>query len=536
MRMMHVSDLTLKQKIGQMVMCGFDAVEANSNIESLIRDYDLGGVIYFRRNMQTPAQVAALSNQLQQMVSESTDIPLLISIDQEGGMVTRIEQGVSLMPGNMSLGASNDIEAAYQTAYISGRELRAMGINVNFAPDVDVNNNPLNPVIGVRSYGEDPNLVADMGLAAVRGYESAGVAATIKHFPGHGDTATDSHYALPIVPHNLERLRSIELVPFQKAIEHGVDMVMSAHVIFPALEQGELPSTLSPKVINGFLREELGYQGVVVTDCIEMKAISDNYGFAEGTVLAVEAGVDIVLISHVYEHQIRGINALFEAVHSGRISEERINESVERILKLKQKLQNQNVQSAITLDQVGQPEWQELASSIYEKSITLVKNESQVPLDPLERTLVIWAEVRANTQVVEAIEQEETLGYYLKEQLFDADEVRVDLFPNAQTVSDLLELSKAYAQIVFVTYDATFSEGQVQIAKELSARCKRFVVVAGRNPFDLMKFPGVKGFIAAYENRPLAMRAVAKVLSGEIRAQGKLPVSITEDYPVGWSV
>lgn len=533
---MRVSDLTLKQKIGQMFMCGFDAVEANPNIESLIRDYDLGGVIYFRRNLRTPAQVAALSNQLQQIASESIDIPLLISIDQEGGMVTRIEQGVSLMPGNMSLGASGDIEAAYQTAYVSGRELRAMGINVNFAPDVDVNNNPLNPVIGVRSYGEDPNLVADMGLAAVRGYESAGVAATIKHFPGHGDTATDSHYSLPIVPHNMERLRSIELVPFQKAIDHGVDLVMSAHVIFPALEQGELPSTLSPKVMNGFLRDELGFQGVVVTDCLEMKAISDNYGFAEGTVLAVEAGVDLVLISHVYEHQIMGINALYEAVQNGRVSEERINESVERILKLKQKLSDQNIQSVITLDQVGQPEWKELASGIYEKSITLVKNDNQqVPLDPLERTLVIWAEVRANTQVVEAIEQEETLGYYLKEQLFDVDEVRVDLFPTTQTVSDLLELSKAYAQIVFVTYDATFSEGQIQIAKELSASGKRFVVVAGRNPFDLMKFPEVRGFIAAYENRPLAMRAVAKVLTGEIKAQGKLPVSITNDYPIGCS-
>lgn len=534
--MMRAAELTLKQKIGQMIMCGFDAVEANPNIENLIREYDLGGIIYFRRNLQNPVQVAALSNQLQQIASNSTDIPLLISIDQEGGMVTRIEEGVSLMPGNMSLGASRDLESAYQTAYISGRELRAMGINVNFAPDVDVNNNPMNPVIGVRSYGEDPNLVADMGLAAVRGYEAAGVAATIKHFPGHGDTATDSHYSLPIVPHSMERLRSIELVPFQKAIDHGVDIVMSAHVIFPALEEGELPSTLSPRVIDGFLRQELGFEGVVCSDCIEMKAIADNFGFAEGTVLAVEAGVDIVLISHVYEHQVTGINALLEAVQSGRISEERINQSVERILKLKEKLQQQSTNSVLSFDQIGLPEWSELASSVYEKSVTLVKNEEQLPLDPSKRTLVIWSEVRTDTQVVEFIEQEETLGYYLEKSKLEVDEARMDLFPTDQTVVDILELSKAYDQIVMVSYDATFSEGQTQIAKELSKRSKCFVVVAGRNPFDLMKFPEVKGYIAAYENRPLAMKAVAKVLTGEIQAQGKLPVSITDNYPIGWSI
>jgi len=531
--MMRLSDLTLKQKIGQMFMCGFDAVEANSHIERLIRENEIGGVIYFRRNLQNPAQVAALSNQLQQLASESTDIPLLISIDQEGGMVTRIEEGVSLMPGNMSLGAMNDLDAVYQTAYVSGRELRAMGINVNFAPDVDVNNNPLNPVIGVRSYGEDPHAVADMGVAAVRGYEHAGVAATIKHFPGHGDTEADSHYSLPVVPHDLERLHAIELVPFKKAIDHGVDIVMSAHVIFPALEQGELPSTLSPKVIDGFLRKELGFQGVVCSDCMEMKAIADHYGFVDGTVLAVEAGVDLILISHRYEYQVAGINALVEAVESGRISEERINESVERILKLKEKLQNQSNQSKITIEEVGAPEWKEFASSIYEKSVTLVKNDGQVPLDARERTLVIWSEVRTDTQIVEAIKQEETLGHFLKELELDVEEVRLGLYPQADTVTKLLDRAKAYKQVVFVTYDATFSEGQIRIAQELAASCKKFVVVAGRNPFDLMKFPEAQAYIAAYENRPLAMKAVARVLKGEIQAQGKLPVSITSDYPKG---
>lgn len=531
---MNIEQLTLRQKIGQMFMCGFEGTEPNEAIENLIRQYDLGGIIYFRRNLDNPVQVADLSAQLQKISSEQTSIPLLISVDQEGGMVARIENGISLMPGNMTLGATRDLNAAYQTAYTSGKELRAMGINVNFAPDIDVNNNPMNPVIGVRSYGENPDLVADMGLAAVRGYEASGVAPTVKHFPGHGDTETDSHYGLPVVPHSMERLRSVEFVPFKKAIKNGVDMVMSAHVIFPALEQSELPSTLSPRVINGLLRNELGYDGVVCTDCLEMKAIADPYGFAEGTVLAVEAGVDIVLISHRYDHQVAGIEALLKAVESGRISEERINQSVKRILKLKDKL-NHPPQPTISLEHVGVQKSIDLAASIYEKSVTVVKNEQQLPLDKNEPTLVVWSEVRQNTQVVERIEQKETLGYYLSGSIPQVHEVRVDLFPGDQDIADVIQLTETYKQIVFVTYDATFSEGQVRLAKELNARGKRMVVVAGRNPFDLMKFMEVKAFIAAYENRPLAMRATARILLGELQAQGKLPVSITDQYPYGWS-
>jgi len=534
---MNIQSMSLRQKIGQMFMCGFKSTEPTSGIEQLIRDYHLGGIIYFRRNLQTPGQVGCLSAKLQTMAADAgqSELPLLIAIDQEGGMVTRIEQGIALMPGNMSLGASRDVEAAYETAYISGRELRAMGMNVNFAPDVDVNNNPHNPVIGVRSYGELPHLVAQMGAAAVRGYEAAGVAATIKHFPGHGDTASDSHYDLPLVPHDLERLQAIELVPFKHAIEQGVDMVMSAHVIFPAIEDGGLPSTLSPKAIDGFLRAELGYEGVVTTDCMEMKAIADHYGVANGTVLAVEAGIDIVLISHTIEQQKAGIEALVQAVVTGRISEERIDRSVERILRLKRKLKAAG-EKPVGLDQVGLPASIEVAERLFEKSVTLVKNEGQIPLSPGLTTLVIWAEPRENTEVVEIIAQDETLGYYLQQSNRKVNEIRVSLSPSESEVEEALKTANGYDQVVLVTYNAAFYEGQIRIAEYLAQNCAHFVVVAARNPFDYLKFPNVKGYIAAYENRPLAMKAVAKVLTGELKPSGKLPVTLTEAYLYGWSV
>ncbi|MCR8644060.1 beta-N-acetylhexosaminidase [Paenibacillus sp. N1-5-1-14] len=531
---MKLENMSLRQKIGQMFMCGFKAQIPNAEVKSLIEEYQVGGIIYFRRNLVNPEQVATLSSDLQ--TAATIDNPLLIAIDQEGGMVARIEEGISLMPGSMTLGASRDTDASYQTAQICGKELRAMGINVNFAPDVDVNNNPLNPVIGVRSYGEDPKLVAQMGSAAVRGYQDAGVTATIKHFPGHGDTNSDSHYALPTILHDMDRLRSVELVPFIDAIENGADMVMSAHIIFPALEQEKLPSTLSPRVMQSFLREELGFKGVIVTDCLEMKAIDDHFGPAEGTVLAVEAGVDIVLISHTYEKQVAGINALVQAVEEGRISEARIDESVERVLALKAKLKQAEA-STIGLNEVGLPASEEVAASVYEKSVTLVQNNNDIiPLASSKKTLVIWSEVRENTEVVEFISQKETLGYYLAEKMGDVSETRIFLDPTKQEIAETLKLVEAADQVIYVTYNATFAEGQIHLAKEVANLGKSFVVVAGRNPFDLVSFPEVPAYIAAYENRPLAMKAVAKVLLGEINAQGQLPVTISEKYAYGWSL
>lgn len=533
-----MEQLSLRQKIGQMFICGFEGTEPSEGTLELIEKYHLGGIIYFRRNIANVNQIRQLSLQLQQANKKHSDIPLLISIDQEGGMVARIDQGLTLMPGNMALGATRDVEGVFQAALISGKELRHLGINMNFAPCLDINNNSRNPVIGVRSYGERAELVSEMGKAAIRGYQQSGVAATAKHFPGHGDTETDSHLGLPIIKHDEQRLREMELVPFVGAIEAEVDAIMTAHVVFPAFEKSDVPATLSYSVLTGLLRNQLKFEGVIVTDCLEMKAISDKYGTDQGAVMAVEAGADLVLVSHTLDRQAGAIEALVCAVESGRISESRIDESVARILRLKQKRNmGQWAEGEINIqDLIGLEEDRKVAERLNECAVTLVKDEKQLPLAD-KKTYVVWTEVREGTEVDEVINPPLTLGMALKGSISAVEEYRMGMFPTEDEIEQVITKSSGYDQIVFVSYNATFSPGQKKLVGELAKRDEAvFVVAATRNPYDLLEFPEVKTYLACYENRPLAMRALANVLLGKAKAQGKLPVTISAQYPYGWSV
>lgn len=524
-----IGELTLRQKIGQMLMCGFHGTELSEDIERLIREEHLGGIIYFRRNLTEPAQVAKLSASLQQLALANGGVPLLIAIDQEGGMVMRIDQGVTPIPGSMALGATGDAGAAYEAAKVTGSELKAMGINMNFAPCLDINNNPLNPVIGVRSYGGDAETVGRLGTAAVQGYQEAGIAATVKHFPGHGDTGEDSHTALPVVPHPRERLDRLELAPFRRAAKLGVDAVMTAHVLFPAVEPERLPATLSPRVIDGLLRQELGYDGVVVTDCLEMNAIAEHYGIAEGAVMAVEAGADLVLVSHRIERQQTALDALVQAVESGRICEERIDRSVERLLALKRRVAPAAASAALAPGaSLATEASQRLAEHIAKRSVTLLRGEAELPLDPAKPVLVIWPEVQVGTEVDEVLARRETAGYWLAQLNYQVREERIGVQPSAAEQARVVELARDAEQIVLVTYNASFSPGQVELAKALAALPKaKLAVAAARNPFDISVLPdGVQIYLACYENTPFAMKALARVLAGELAAQGKLPAPL----------
>ena len=241
-------------------MVGFPSIFYDDHIEQLVREYKIGNVILFSRNVKDAKQTRDLCVDIQRNVLEHTGIPAFIAIDQEGGMVTRIYKDATYLPGNMAVGATHDPTNARKVAEIAGKELRALGINMNFAPVLDVNNNPLNPVIGVRSYGEDPGKVADFGVSYIKGLQGGGVIATAKHFPGHGDTAVDSHLDLPLVAHGRERLYKVELYPFKKAVENGVDAVMTAHILFPALEGNRLPATLSYNILTNVLRKEFNFK------------------------------------------------------------------------------------------------------------------------------------------------------------------------------------------------------------------------------------------------------------------------------------
>ncbi|HWI66410.1 MAG TPA: beta-N-acetylhexosaminidase, partial [Symbiobacteriaceae bacterium] len=334
-----VQAMSLEEKAAQMIFLGFKETELPERVAAFIEKNGLGGIILFTRNVKSPEQTLALTTAAQKAAKRSRQgMPLAISIDQEGGTVTRMgeEAGYTHFPGNMALGAADDPTLTYRAARTMAAEMRAVGINWNLAPVLDVNNNAMNPVIGVRSYGAAPELVGRHGSAAVKGYQDGYVAACGKHFPGHGDTAVDSHLALPVIPHDRARLEAVEFAPFREAIKAGLDSMMTAHVFFPALEPTPgLPATLSKNVMTGLLREEMGFDGVISTDCLEMKAIADNFTPEQTVQLCVEAGVDALLVSHTWNLQMAMYEALLKLVREGKISEERVAESAVRIVRMK---------------------------------------------------------------------------------------------------------------------------------------------------------------------------------------------------------
>jgi len=322
--------LTLEEKIGQLLVCGFDGLKPSDEIKGLIKDYNIGGVILFSRNIKDPAQTARLCNSLQ----EISKTPLFICVDQEGGKVSRLPKPFTQFAGNAAIGKSNSVKLAYAFGEITAKELKAVGINANFAPVLDVNTNPDNPIINERAFSNNPNSVSRFGLAVIAGLQDNGVIACCKHFPGHGDTSLDSHHQMPVVEHSIERLNEIELLPFKHAAENDVAAIMTAHVLYKGLDE-KYPATLSKKIIHDLLRKEMGFKGLVITDDLEMKAISDNYAIGEAAIGALSAGADIILVCKDHERQKEVRDAVLRAVKDNIITEKRIDESIERIMAVK---------------------------------------------------------------------------------------------------------------------------------------------------------------------------------------------------------
>jgi beta-N-acetylhexosaminidase len=324
--------MSLEQKVGQLFVPTIPGATPARGA-SLVRKYHLGGVIYFPGNMRSPRQTAALSNALQRAAMES-GVPLLISTDEEQGTVTRVPF-ITRFPSSRALAATRDPAADVRAAArVTGEELRALGINQNFAPVADVNINPRNPVIGVRSFGTDPERVARLVGVAVDAYRAAGVAATAKHFPGHGDTDTDSHTGLPIIEHTKAQWRRLDAPPFQTAIAHGIDAIMTAHIVMPRLDPAGHPATMSSRLLTGLLRAELGFDGVVITDSLQMAGARKKYGPVRAAVRAVEAGADQLLMPVSLPRAYRAVVA---AVRDGSIPRDRLDQAVSRVLRLKER-------------------------------------------------------------------------------------------------------------------------------------------------------------------------------------------------------
>ena len=584
-----VSNMTLEEKLGQMIMPDFrmwqedgtkepsDLTEINSEVAEVIDKYDLGGVILFAENVKEISQTTTLIHDLQEVAINDKDgnLPLLITLDQEGGIVTRLGEGTNL-PGNMALGATRSEKSSYDAGYVIGKELNALGVNVDFAPVLDTNNNPENPVIGVRSISSNPELVGKLGKNIVNGIQDQGVAATAKHFPGHGDTSTDSHYGLPMVDKSIEELRETELKPFKIAIENGIDMIMTAHIQFPQIEkdtfiskkdgsQISIPATLSDDIIKGILREEMEYDGVVITDAMNMKAISDHFGELESTKMAINAGIDIILMPTILRNNedVKKldyvVNGILDSIKSGEIKEEEITDSAERIVKLKidrgiidLKNNTASLEEKIKKAKktVGSVENRNIERRISEEAITITKNEDNIlPLNPKEGEKVLL--IAPNESQIHSMKF--GINRLIHENSLNNIKLNTYEYNNIGIIDDVLKEKIESSDYIIVAslssnanhlkpgaWNRDLPRSVIDYGNKLN---KDTVLISLRNPYDLAAYDNAKAQVVAYGFRGMDptegdtlfptkssgpnIPASMGVVFGAVEPKGKLLVDIT---------
>lgn len=434
-------------------------------------------------------------------------------------MVVRVGPPATQFPGNMALGAGRNPHDAFVAARIGGRELRALGINQTYSPVADVNVNALNPVIGVRSFGEEPQLVAELTAAQVLGYQRQdGVASTAKHFPGHGDTSVDSHTGVPIITHTRQEWEKIDLPPFKAAVAAGIDSIMTAHIIVPALDPAGDPATLSRPIMTGILREQLGYDGVVVTDSLGMQGVRDKYGDDRVPVLALKAGVDMLLMPPSID---LAYNAVLAAVRNGEISESRIDESVYRVLRLKfyrGLYRNPYVDVSKIDSTVGTAENYAENQRITEGTTTLVKNDAGLlPLSAAPRTVLVTGWGASTTAAI---------ADHFTERGAVADVYETGSAPSQARIDAAVARAGASDLTVVTSMNAWKQPQQQQLVKALVATGTPVIVLGLRDPYDIAYFTEAETYLATYSHTPFAVEAAVKVLFGEITPAGKLPVTI----------
>ncbi len=545
-----LEELTLREKVGQMIMpfvLGDYAPEGSDRMErivELVEDEGVGGVIV---SVGTPVDVATKLNVLQRRAH----LPLLVAADLETGAGFRL-RGAVHTPGGQDLGGATDFPPlmavgaagsglfAYEIGRITALEARAVGIHVPFAPVLDVNNNPDNPIINTRSFGEDPRRVAELGSCFVRGMQEHGALATGKHFPGHGDTDVDSHLALPIVEVDRGRLEEVELLPFREAVNTGMGAIMTAHIAMPGVTGGgRVPATLSREVLTGLLREEMGFEGLVFTDAMNMNAIERLHSRGEAAVRAVEAGADVVLMP---PDAGTAIDAIMEAVLSGRIEEERIDASVLRILRAKESMElhrRRTVDVEAVHRTVGIEEHEEAARSLAEASLTLLRNGGDLlPLLGTPGADVLSVTYRRANGLLEG----RFFNAELRSTYRNLSTVQLTRGSSPREYEDLLDRARDANLVVVSAYvaAAAYSETGVSLPDELVEFVEDLhgigvphVMISFGNPYLLREFPDVRAYLLAWGSSESSQRAAARALLGEVAVEGTAPTRITDEDPMG---
>ncbi|MBS2035310.1 beta-N-acetylhexosaminidase [bacterium] len=519
---MKLSDLAAR-----LIMINFSGAQLDDLTREHLASHRWGGVILFAHNLEDRPQLVRLMEQMEELCDP------IVAIDQEGGLVDRVRFPDSVLtPGLMALGAAGDPELTRQAHAIMGRQLHDLGFHVDFAPCVDVNTNPDNPIIGVRSFGEDPQEVGRHGKAACEGLRQGGIAATAKHFPGHGATSLDSHLSLPSLPHSLERLREQELVPFQACVEGGCEAVMTAHITFPDLDpRPGRPATLSQPILNGLLRQLLNFDGVIFTDSMEMQAIADHFGPGESAVMAIEAGADMIICGRGFAEHKAAVQALVEAVESGRLSRERLEQSLRRLEIMRDSLPASKRLHYNPLF----AEQNEAMRQIVERTVTLVRNQDLLPLKS-GKVLVLSPDLLPLTPLGEMRRSDGALQHMLLEGV-EVQEAHYPAETRGPALEHILKQARECETVLFTVYARhRLPDATRELGERLLEANPRTVMISLSSPYVLRDLPAMPAFVCSYNYTPLSMQALGRVLTGHIQPSGRLSVSIPGLYERGHSL
>lgn len=514
-------NLTLREKIGQRLVVGFSGTEITDELENMIKQYKISNIILFKENIVSGSKLKKLCCDLQCLIKKHTGTGAFITIDQEGGMVTRLAEDSVNIPGAMAIAATGNTEYAYQAGKITGKQLKKLGVNFNLAPVADINSNMDNPVIGVRSYGDTPERVAEYVEAMTRGLMDGGVMASAKHFPGHGDTDIDSHLGLPQINKSFEELEKCELIPFKKLIQTGIPAITTAHILFPKIEPNKIPATMSRKIVNDILKEKLGFQGLVISDCMEMQAIKKSYGTIEGVKLAMKAGVDLIFISHTTSLVKDVSDTLMEAFDSGELSLEEMDCSVNKILHWKNRYVDDCKEQNIFDEEYGK----NYVLQLLKKTLTPV----QMPTPDLpeigEKPLFIGPLPFRATNA--SNKKDGTLDFpmYMAERLGGQGRM-ISGDPDSREIEDTLKEAKTYSSVVIATYNGHLYKGQLKLIENVAKINDRVIAFALRNPYDLRNLPDKVYGVAVFEYTSNSLEILAELLKNPYELEGVLPVKM----------
>jgi beta-N-acetylhexosaminidase len=520
--MRTIEQMSLREKIGQMFVTGFPSTEMSSELKEVIAQYKVGNIILFSHNIDHKYQLGGLVTELQQWFTTHTSVPGFITIDQEGGRVTRMPKDATNVAGAMAIASSGRPENAYAAGRMTARELKALGINFNLAPVMDINNNALNPVINIRSYGDSAQKVTEYGIPMMKGLLDGGVMSTLKHFPGHGDTHVDSHIGLPVIDKTLEELEQLELLPFRAAIEQGAEAIMSAHIIFPQIEKSGVPGTMSYTIITELLKEKLGYKGLVVSDCLEMDAIKRYYGTAKGALAAVKAGIDLVFISHTPDTVKEAIHLIEEAVAIGDLDESVIDAAVTKILAYK--AQYATIEK-LDYEIVGCDVHRRANELMRTETICRITGEIQPIHKGDEQVLFMGSYSYRSDLASSSVNQDLSFPQYMGEHFQVAYEV-IDIDPSEKQLNAALQKAQGYKHVIFGLFNARENKGQLAlIQKLLAAGCKVTAIALGR-PYDLALIEGDFCGITAFEYTVDAFKSLIPILNGELEPTANITIQL----------